>query len=173
MTSTLKLLLLIAVLTGSHVASAELYKCKEPSGKTSYQETPCPNEQTQKKLRKDADDGAAGQSSPRTARGEAIASANGEKRFPIERSPSRAEMHACISMHRIDLVDITDAISVTGKVFKRVWALDNGGIGERHILVVTAQEKNRLGYADRISFTCTLRGDNTIDADATKEFIRN
>ncbi len=162
----------ICTLAWSPLASAELYKCKDASGKTTYQETPCTNEQTQKKLRKDTDDGTS-QSNGRTARGEAINGANGEKRYPLERSPSRTEMESCISAHRKDLANVGEHFSVQGSTFKRVWPLDNGGTGERNIVVVNVQEKNRLGYAERASFTCTLRGDYTIDADATKEFVRN
>ncbi len=154
-------------------AAAELYKCKDAGGKTTYQETPCAVEQTQKKLRKDAGNGD--DSSPAIsarASGDTITLANGEKRYPLDRTPSKSQADACIAAHRADLSNTSELFNVDSKLFKRLWQLDNGAAAERNILVVNLQEKNRLNYAERITFTCTLRGDQSVDLDATKEFIR-
>ena len=154
-------------------AAAELYKCKDAGGKTSYQETPCPAEVTQKKLRKDTPSGD--ESSPALAArasGDTITLANGEKRYPLERTPSKSQADACIAAHRADLTNTAELFNVDSKLFKRLWQLDSGATAERNILVVNLQEKNRLNYAERITFTCTLRGDQSIDLDATKEFMR-
>jgi Domain of unknown function (DUF4124) len=155
-------------------AAAELYKCKDASGKTTYQETPCAVEQTQKKIRKDAATGD--DSSPAlTARasGDTITLANGEKRYPLDRTPTRSQTEACVAIYRTDLANTSEIFSVDSKLYKRLWQLDNGATAERNILVVNMQEKNKLGYAERATFTCTLRGDQSIDLDASKEFLRN
>ncbi len=153
-------------------ASAELYKCKDTNGKTTYQETPCANEQTQKKLRRESEStDPAASAGGRVVSGKAIVGANGETRVPIARSPSQAEMDACVNTHRGDLEHISDSFIFSGRVFKRMWLLDNGTQAERMILVVTLEEKNKLRNGDRKSFTCALRGDNSIDSSATKEFV--
>jgi Domain of unknown function (DUF4124) len=155
-------------------AAAELYKCKDASGTTTYQETPCAVEQTQKKLRKDAATGD--DSSPAlTARasGDTITLANGEKRYPLDRTPPKSQVASCLAAHRPDLANASDVFDVDSKLYKRLWQLDSGATAERNIVVVNVQEKNKLGYAERASFTCTLRGDQSIDLDASKEFLRN
>lgn len=154
-------------------AAAELYKCKDTSGKTTYQETPCAVEQTQKKIRKDAANGD--DSSPAlTARAssDTITLANGEKRYPLDRTPTKSQAEACVAIYRTDLANTSEIFSVDSKLYKRLWQLDSGATAERNILVVNMQEKNKLGYAERATFTCTLRGDQSIDLDASKEFMR-
>jgi hypothetical protein len=175
-------LIVILSLAWSTAAAAELYKCKDASGKTTYQETPCAVEQTQKKLRKDAANGD--DSSPAlTARasGDTITLANGEKRYPLDRTPPKSQVASCVAMHRPDLANAltnaltnsSDVFDVDSKLYKRLWQLDSGATAERNIVVVNVQEKNKLGYAERASFTCTLRGDQSIDLDASKEFLRS
>jgi Domain of unknown function (DUF4124) len=154
-------------------AAAELYKCKDTSGKTTYQETPCAQEQTQKKIRKDA--GSGDDSSPAlTARasGDTITLANGEKRYPLDRTPSKSQVASCLAIYRPDLANASEVFDVDSKLYKRLWQLDSGATAERSILVINVQEKNKLRYAESATFTCTLRGDQSIDADATKEFLR-
>jgi Domain of unknown function (DUF4124) len=165
--------IIIFSIAWSTSAAAELYKCKDTSGKTTYQETPCAQEQTQKKIRKDAANGD--DSSPAlTARasGDTITLANGEKRYPLDRTPTRLQTEACVAIHRTDLANTSEMFNVDSKLYKRLWQLDSGATAERNILVVNMQEKNKLGYAERATFTCTLRGDQSIDSDATKEFLR-
>ncbi len=155
-------------------AAAELYKCKDASGKTTYQETPCAQEQTQKKIRKDV--GSGDDSSPAlTARasGDTITLANSEKRYPLDRTPPKSQVASCLSIHRPDLANASEVFDVDSKLYKRLWQLDSGATAERNILVVNVQEKNKLGEAERATFTCTLRGDQSIDPDATKEFLRS
>ena len=165
--------IVLLTMAGSTSATAELYKCKDAGGKTTYQETPCAVELTQKKLRKDAASGD--DSSPALsvrASSDTITLANGEKRYPLDRTPSKSQADACIAAHRADLANTSELFHVDSKLFKRLWQLDSGAAAERNILVVNLQEKNRLNYAERITFTCTLRGDQSIDLDATKEFMR-
>jgi hypothetical protein len=166
-------LIVILSLAWSTAAAAELYKCKDASGKTTYQETPCAVEQTQKKIRKDAANGD--DSSPAlTARAssDTITLANGEKRYPLDRTPPKSQVTSCLAFHRPDLISASDVFEVDSKLYKRLWQLDSGATAERNIVVVNVQEKNKLGYAERATFTCTLRGDQSIDLDATKEFLR-
>ena len=157
-------IIVLLTMAWSTSAAAELHKCKRSDGKTTYQETPCAFEPTQKQLLKDA--GSGDDSSPALsacASSETITLSNSEKRYPLIRTPSKSQAAACIAAHRADLANTAELFNVNSKLFKRLWQLDNGAAAERNFLVVNLQEKNRLNYAERITFTRTLRGDQSID----------
>ncbi len=103
---------------------------------------PCAVEQTQKKLLKDA--GRGDDSSPALsarASSETITLANGEKRCPLDRTPSKSQAAACIAAHRANLVNTSELFNVASKRFKHLWQLDSGAVAERNILVANLQEK--------------------------------
>ncbi len=160
------LLLLVSCLSlgfGADV-QAQLFKCKGADGKIAYQETPCPTGD-QKTLRPDAPSAPGGNA---VGSGK-VSGTDRDKRFSLDREPSKESLSACIKLMRPDLSDVANTFQVSGRMFKRIWQIDTG-TAERVIVTVTLMEKNKLEGAKQVSFTCVLRGDESVDAAATQQF---
>ena len=149
----------ILVFVFSAHAHAQLFKCKDASGKNTYQETPCASGE-QKTLRTDA---AA------TASSGSVTGNEKDKRIELNRSASKDTLDSCIKHHRPDLKDILANFNVTSNMTKRLW-LTSAGVAERILVTVNISENNKLAAGERVSFTCVLRGDELTDAVATREY---
>ncbi len=145
-------------------AYAELFKCKGDDGKIAYQETPCAKGD-QKTLRPDAPSSPGGSSSGAGR----VTGTDKDKRYSLDRQASKDTLAACIQMMRPDLHDVFNTFQVTSQMYKRIWQME-ANTAERVIVTVTLTEKNKLEGAKQASFTCVLRGDESVDATATQQF---
>jgi hypothetical protein len=145
---------------------AELFKCKDNAGKTTYQETPCANNATQKKIAKDA---------PADSRAGTITGVTGsstDKMLQLNKQASGETLNGCVKFHRPDLGDDLSNFQVTTSMATRHW-LTRAGPAERMMINIKIREKGKLTNAEEIEFSCVLRGNETVDPDATRDFVES
>jgi hypothetical protein len=165
----LRLFLLAPALLLTATANAELFKCKDAAGKTTYQETPCAKNEAQKKIAKDADADTR-RTATSDAAGAVVNESATDKRIPLNRQASADTVAACITFHRADLVAALPAFQVKSALSKRHW-LTSAGPAERLMISVSIREKNKLFDGEQIDFACMLRGNETVDPEATRAHL--
>jgi Domain of unknown function (DUF4124) len=168
-----KILALTATLLATQLlastAHAVLFKCKDAAGKTTYQETPCAKNEAQKKIAKDADADTRRTSTGESA-GAVVSESANDKRIHLNRQASADTVAACITFHRADLISALPAFQVKSTLSKRHW-LTTAGPAERLMINISIREKNKLFDGEQIDFACMLRGNETVDPEATRAHL--
>jgi Domain of unknown function (DUF4124) len=165
-TPTLHLLAFCLALAASTEAQAALFKCKDNAGKTTYQETPCASNTTQKKIAKDT---------PADSRAGTITGISGsatDKMLQLNKQASGETLNGCVKFHRPDLGDDLSNFQVTTSMATRHW-LTRAGPAERMMVNIKIREKGKLTNAEETEFSCVLRGNETVDPDATREYVES
>lgn len=159
--------LLLAALLLPLVAHAQLFKCKDPAGKTTYQETPCADKAVQKKITKDIQADVTGDDAPKPSGRKAMGT-DSDRRLPVDRPAPQASIDACIKLRQADLLEEIADFKAGGMLSKRIW-LSGGVTAERMLVNVTVRETKQITPRS-VNFTCVLRGDDSVDPAATKRF---
>ncbi len=156
--------LLLASLLLPALAQAQLFKCKDATGKTTYQEVPCADKTVQKKMTKDTPADGVGNDGVKPS-GRTASGTDGDKRLPVDRAPSQATIDSCVKYRRADMAEEMADFKVSGNLTKRIWTTP-AGTAERMLVNVTVRETKQLS-PKRATFTCVLTGDDGVDAAAT------